>query len=132
MKRSAWAAMVAVTTLTSGVVLAASVSSTARVLDYNDGQHVLTGATLDRGIEKVKILQGTGYTCVDNPDLFTDPTCRQIAQQWNLGLFQSQSGAYFEKLLSQGALNSCKVAYVRTEVADTTGVYGLISVRPVD
>jgi len=129
MKRSALAAVIAVLTLASGAVFAEAVAFRVSILDYRGTDGVLTGLTLDKRIETVRVLPATDYVLVDNPDLIVDPTCRNLANTWNMGRFQTQDGAYFQKLLGQASDCGCNVAYVRTDTVDTSGAYGLVSVR---
>ncbi len=129
MKRSALAAVIAVITLASGAVFAGSVVSRVSVLDYKSTEGLLTGLTYDKKIEVLRTQVTTEYISVDNPDLIVDPTCRNLASSWNVGRLQSQDGLYFQKLLAQASDCGCNVAYVRAETADTTGAYGLVSVR---
>lgn len=132
MKQHTWAALVAVvTTLVPGAVLAGSSPRTARVLDYTSATAALTVSSAAQTGEKLQILAGTSYTMIDCPDLFpSGSACGYDAHRWNLGRFKNESPEYFQKLLGDLAAHGCNVEYVRTDATDTSGAYGVVSVRP--
>jgi hypothetical protein len=132
LKQHALAALATlVMTLGSGAVLAGSMTDTGRVLAYNDTTGTLSVASNALTAETLQILAGTSYRFIDCPDLFPEGSeCHYDATQWNLGRFRNEPPEYFRKLLIALAAHGCNAEYARTDVPDTSGTYGVVSVRP--
>jgi hypothetical protein len=133
LKQHAWAAVATlVMTLAPGAVLAGSAFGSGSIVAYNEGSATLSVSSSALAVEKLQILAGTSYRFIGCPDLYpAGSACRTVAQKWDLGLFQNQPPEYFRKLLVDLSENSCRVEYERSDVADTSGAYGAISLRPI-
>ncbi|HSN98119.1 MAG TPA: hypothetical protein VLS89_07470 [Candidatus Nanopelagicales bacterium] len=130
MKQSALTALVTITlSLSSGAVLAYTLSGRGRVTDFSEATGIIT-VTSASEVTRAQVLEGTGYGAVDCPDLIPGVECRNISNRWNLGVLQKQSAPYFRKLLREMGTYDCRTEYVRSAETEPSGAYGRVSIRP--